>query len=722
MDLVRVALDLPLHELFDYLPPRGRSAATLRPGMRVRVPFRGIEKLGVVVEIARAEARTGRREWRPISDVLDAQSCFGDALFATLLQAASYYQHPLGEVLATALPPAVSDGPDRNSALDQVFRRVDAPAAVQKLKPDSQARQVYEWLADGPQSWRELSERGPADARARKRLLELGLIEAIDLSQAPRQALVQGPPLNQAQQQALDSVLAAQGAYACLVLEGVTGSGKTEVYLRSIEAVLKQGRQALLLVPEIGLTPQLSERFRERLGYPVLRVHSSLSDRERAQVFERCRAIEPLVLVGTRSAVFAPFADLGLIVVDEEHDASYKQQEGFRYHARDVALMRAHRLNIPTVLGSATPSFETLHNLEQGRYARLSLPQRAQHARPPSVRLIDLNVHKPQHGLAREAIEAIRAALERGEQAMVFRNRRGYAPGLQCELCGHMPNCERCERPLTWHKGDARLICHYCQRVQKAPPACPVDHSPLQPFGHGTERIEEGLRELFPDITILRFDRDSIRGSQDFEQAMRRARQGERMILVGTQMLAKGHDLPLLTVVVMTDADQGLLSTDIRAGERAAQLLIQVSGRAGRAQRPGLVLVQTRYPEHAFFQSLLSGGYRAFAKAELALRRSLDLPPYSAQALLRADSPNEQQAVDFLEAAKQCLPDPGKLRGPMPAPHAKRANRYRAQLWLDSPDRRQRAETIKRWQSALPDLASQFRVRWSLEIDPISDD
>lgn len=722
MDLVRVALDLPLHELFDYLPPRGRSAATLRPGMRVRVPFRGIEKLGVVVEITRAESRQSRREWRPITDVLDAQSIFGDALFATLLQAASYYQHPLGEVLATALPPMAGHGPDRQAAMDQVYRRVVDAVALKKLKPESQAYQVYDLLAEGPQSWRELSERTEADARSRKRLLDLGLIEPIDLSHTARQALVLGPEPNPAQQAAIDAIGQTQGQYSCLVLEGVTGSGKTEVYLRAIEAVLHQGRQALLLVPEIGLTPQLTERFRERLGFPILRVHSGLSDRERAQVFERCQQAEPLVLVGTRSAVFAPFADLGLIVVDEEHDASYKQQEGFRYHARDVALMRAHRLGIPTVLGSATPSFETLHNLEQGRYTRLSLPKRAQHAKPPAVRLLDLNVQKPQHGLAREAIEAIQGALDRGEQAMVFRNRRGYAPGLQCELCGHMPNCERCERPLTWHKSEARLVCHYCQRVQKAPPACPNDHSPLRPFGHGTERIEEGLKELFPDITIQRFDRDSIRGSQDFEAAMRRARHGERMILVGTQMLAKGHDLPLLTVVVVTDADQGLLSTDVRAGERAAQLLIQVSGRAGRAQRPGLVLVQTRYPEHAFFKSLLSGGYRAFAAAEMTLRRSLDLPPFSAQALLRADSPDEQQAIDFLDAAKRQLTDPGKTRGPMPAPHAKRANRYRAQLWLDSPDRRQRADTIRQWQTSLPELAAQFRVRWSLEIDPISDD
>ncbi len=722
MDLVRVALDIPLPELFDYLPPRGRSAAALRPGQRVRVPFRGSDRLGIVVEVASVQSRQSRRELRAILDVLDTESAFGDALFASLLQAANYYQHPIGEVLFAALPPSAGERPAASADHDPVLCRIDAPDRAALLKADTAPWRLYQALADGPQRWRTLTATTKADQRARKRLMDLGLIEQIDESQRARQVQTTAPPPNPAQQAALEAVLAHRQAYACFVLEGVTGSGKTEVYLRAIESVLQAGRQALLLVPEIGLTPQLVQRFRERLAFPVLVAHSGRSDRERAEAFARCRAHEPLVLVGTRSAGFAPFADLGLIVVDEEHDASFKQQEGFRYHARDFVLMRAHRLGIPVLLGSATPSFETLHNLELGRYQRLSLPQRAMSARAPSVQLLDLNSQKPVHGLARAAIDAIGAALARGEQAMVFRNRRGFSPSLHCELCGHSPTCERCDRPLTFHKGEARLKCHYCARIQHAPPACPFDHSPLKPVGFGTERLEQGLVELFPGIPVLRFDRDSVGAGHEFEIAMAQARAGQPVILVGTQMLAKGHDLPLLTVVVLADADHGLLSTDTRAGERAAQLLVQVSGRAGRAQRPGFVYVQTRYPGHPFFQSLLAGGYRNFADAEMGLRAGLDLPPYCAQALLRADSLIEEDVMAFLESARQMLPEGMEVRGPMPAPHAKRANRFRAQLWLQCADRRTRAEIVKPWLPKLSQLPNASRVRWSLDIDPISDD
>jgi len=723
MDLVRVALDLPLAEPFDYLPPRGRSAAALAPGVRVRVPFRGTTRIGIVVDVVSARGRTSRRDLKSIIDVLDTASVFGDSLFATLLQAAAYYLHPIGEVLFAALPPEGSDEAPRRIIDDPVLRRIDDQTLVVALKPDTAPMRLYEALAGGPKRWRRLLSGGGFDLRARKRLESLGLIETIDLSVSARQVQVKPPDANAAQQAALDAVLQARDRYACFVLEGVTGSGKTEVYVRAIESVLAAGRQALLMVPEIGLTPQVVGRFRERLVCPVLVSHSGLSDRERGVAFTRCRAPEPLVLIGTRSAGFAPFSDLGIVIIDEEHDASFKQQEGFRYHARDVALMRAHRAGIPVVLGSATPSFETLNNLALERYRHLRLPQRAQAAaRAPRVELVDLGSTPTEHGLARTSIEAIRHALERGEQAMVFRNRRGFAPSLACELCGYRPNCERCDRPLTWHKGESRLKCHYCQQVQRDINACPNDFSPLRPIGHGTERIEEGLLELFPGIPILRFDRDTIGSGADFEDTMQRAIDGGPVILVGTQMLAKGHDLPTLTVVVLVDADHALLSSDTRASERAAQQLVQVAGRAGRAQFPGQVFVQTRHAGHAFFQTLLKRGYRGFAEQELILRMNLDLPPFSAQALLRADSPDEAHVLAFLEAASALLPEDSNQRGPIPAPHAKRANRFRMQLWLQFPDRKSRAEVLRPWLVQIAQLQEMSRVRWSIDVDPVNDD
>ncbi|NEL79015.1 MAG: primosomal protein N', partial [Xanthomonas perforans] len=435
-----------------------------------------------------------------------------------------------------------------------------------------------------------------------------------------------GPQLNDEQQAAADAIR-AQSGFATYLLDGVTGSGKTEVYLQAIADCLAAGRQALVLVPEIGLTPQTLGRFRARLGVPVHALHSGLSDGERARVWAAAWRGEAKLVVGTRSAVFTPLPNAGLIVIDEEHDGSYKQQDGIRYHARDFALVRGKALDVPVILGSATPSLESLHNAYSGRYRHLRLSRRAGEARPPRVRVLDVRKRPLKDGLSPEVLAGIGATLARGEQVLVFKNRRGYAPVLLCHDCGWTAACQRCSTPLhqtpmTVHAGGRRLQCHHCGARQQAPLACPACASlALQPQGIGTERLEERLTEAFPEFPVVRIDRSTTQRRDALETQL--ARLGsEAGILVGTQILAKGHDLPRLTMVVVVGIDEGLFSADFRAAEKLSQQLIQVAGRAGRADRPGEVWLQTHHPEHPLLQTLVNGGYHAFADAELQQREA----------------------------------------------------------------------------------------------------
>ena len=545
-----------------------------------------------------------------------------------------------------------------------------------------------------------------------------------------------GPTLNPEQMDAL-AALRARTGFAATLLEGVTGSGKTEVYLQAIADCLARGRQALVLVPEIGLTPQALARFRKRLGVPIHALHSGLTDNERARVWAAAWRGEARVIVGTRSAVFTPLPEAGLIVIDEEHDGSYKQQDGIRYHARDFALVRGKALDVPVVLGSATPSLETLHNAQAGRYAHLHLRKRAGDAQPPTVRVLDVRKRPLDAGLSPELLKAMRAALDAGGQVLVFKNRRGYAPVLLCHDCGWSAQCKRCSTPLraspmTVHGGGRRLQCHHCGARQTPPPACPDCASlALQPQGVGTERLEELLAERFADVPVLRIDSASTRRKDALEKLFVEfgAQPG---ILVGTQMLAKGHDLPNLTLVAVVGIDEGLFSADFRAGEKLAQLLIQVAGRAGRADKRGEVLLQTHHPEHPLLQTLIHGGYSGFAQTELVQREAAWFPPFAHIALLRAEARHADAPMQFLQAAKKplmpwCAPksacDPASsgltLDGPVPAPMPRRAGMYRAQLLLSSPTRRQLHAALDDAQSLLFALPEARKVRWSLDVDPI---
>ncbi|MFZ5636257.1 MAG: primosomal protein N' [Pseudomonadota bacterium] len=727
--VLRVALPMPLPRLFDYRPP---SDGTAEVGCRVRVPFGNRSLVGVVAEIG-APDPAHATALRDAEAVLDVRPLLRGELLASLLWLARYTHAPLGEVLATALPGDLRHGEPLPDTHAWAWRLTEAGATrlsglrgrPRALAERLQAGVVDETTLDGgPDAWR------PA-ARA---LLGRGLVERLAV---PASAIVPapqaGPALNDEQAAALEAMRARPGFQPWL-LDGVTGSGKTEVYLHAIADCLARGRQALVLVPEIGLTPQALARFRTRLGVPVHALHSGLGDPERARVWAAAWRGEARVVVGTRSAIFLPLPEAGLIVVDEEHDGSYKQQDGIRYHARDFALVRAKALDVPVLLGSATPALESLHNADAGRYAHLRLHRRAGEARPPKVRVLDVRKRPLEAGLSPELVFGIREALDAGGQVLVFRNRRGYAPVLLCHDCGWSAQCRRCSTPLraspmTVHGGGRRLQCHHCGARQTPPSACPdCAGLALQPQGVGTERLEEHLAERFGDVPVLRIDSASTRRKDALAQ--RFAELGDRPgILVGTQMLAKGHDLPNLTLVAVVGIDEGLFSADFRAAEKLAQLLIQVAGRAGRADKPGEVLLQTHHPEHPLLQTLIHGGYHAFAGTELAQREAAGFPPYAHLVLLRAEAQQVDAPMAFLQAAKSALSsvahrrsvaDDGlALDGPVPAPMSRRAGMHRAQLLLTATLRRDLHAALDAALPAIHALPEARKVRWSLDVDPV---
>jgi primosomal protein N' (replication factor Y) len=508
------------------------------------------------------------------------------------------------------------------------------------------------------------------------------------------------------------------------LLEGVTGSGKTEVYLTLIEAVLDRGEQVLVLVPEIGLTPQLVDRFRRRLGVPLAVLHSGLSDRERLAAWQQARSGTAPIVIGTRSAIFTPLQRPGLLIVDEEHDASLKQQDGFRYSARDLAVWRARYLDVPVILGSATPSLESLYNVEQQRYTRLELPERTGSADLPAVEILNIRDQPLEHGLSMALMQRMRAHLDAAGQVLLFLNRRGFAPTLMCYDCDWVAECRRCDARMTWHQQDNRLHCHHCGSQRPVDTVCPAcGGSELHPMGQGTERVEQALAEHFPDVERLRIDRDTTRRKGELKRLLARAQSGEARLLLGTQMLAKGHHFPNVTLVGILDADHGLFSTDFRASERMAQLIVQVAGRAGRHDRPGTVVIQTRHPDHPLLQLLARQGYPAFARAALAERKAAALPPLTAIALLRAEASTAGTAMQFLEQAHRVLASIGlegvEVWGPVPATMERRGGRYRAQLLLQSARRGRLQQLLGQLALQLEQDRDSRRVRWSIDVDPV---
>ncbi len=722
-----VAVPVPLYGPFDYsIAP---DSEPISPGVRVRVPFGKREMVGVVLGHADKSALAPSRLKR-ILQVLDDEPVLPTNLLQLLTWVAEYYHHPIGEVLHAALPTLLRQGRAAEASV-AVWSLTSTGLAVEvnDLSRAPAQKHLLEALSATPEGLdaEQLAQISARWSATLKALHTKGWVSAHtrDCLQAAKATQSEPPELNSAQRFAVEAILSGLGGFRAYLLHGVTGSGKTEVYLAAIDKVLAQGRQALVLVPEIGLTPQVISRFQRRFRVPIAVLHSGLNDAERLCAWLMARDGKAPIVLGTRSAVLAPISNLGLIVVDEEHDGSYKQQDGLRYSARDVAVMRASRDKIPIVLGSATPSLESLKNAREGAYTLLDLPDRTGGAGMPQVRLLDMRRLKPSEGLSLPLREAVTARLEKGEQSLLFLNRRGFAPVWMCYDCGWLAPCRRCDAQLTLHQRRQKLICHHCGSEQEIVKTCPTCHSAnLHPIGEGTERVEGALQKFFPKARIERIDRDSTRGKGMLEEKLRRVHDGEADILIGTQMLSKGHDFPNVTLVGILNADQGLYGVDFRSGERLFQTILQVSGRAGRADKAGEVLIQTWHPEHAIFAALQRHDFTGFAGYALTERRDTGFPPFSFLALLRAESPQPQAAQQFLAAAHAAAlkyrNDPTvQVFTPVAAPMERRAGRFRAQLLVQASKRAALHRFLGPWLVDLTELKAGKRVRWSVDVDPI---
>ncbi|WP_024461355.1 primosomal protein N' [Marinimicrobium sp. LS-A18] len=726
--VLEIALPTPLRRRFDYLPPEGVDTALLKPGQRVRVPFGNQRLIGLILRV-KSESSLPLQNLRPAEALLDTAPLLPDELWRLCLWAADYYQHPIGDALHTALPVLLRQGePDREKGEPYWQLTTEGkglPEGALKRAP-RQAELLAALQQRGALNRADLAALGVARSHV-KTLEDKGLVYSREqvLTPPPEPKILRDTPLSLSDEQATALARIPENGFHISLLDGTTGSGKTEIYLQAIARTLTQGRQALVLVPEIGLTPQTLARFQRRFAQPVVALHSGMNDRERLDAWLQARDGRARIVIGTRSAIFTPMANLGILIVDEEHDSSFKQQDGFRYSARDLAALRAHRLGIPLILGSATPSLESLHNARTGRYDYLRLTQRAGNARPPELLTQDIRRQTLDEGFSPETLERIRATLESGNQVLVFLNRRGYAPTLECPDCGWLAECRHCDTRLTLHQTPRHLHCHHCDHQRAVPRSCPSCKSTrLQPLGQGTERSEEALQRHFPDTRVLRVDRDSTRQKNAFRDLVEEVHRGDPCILVGTQMLAKGHHFADVTLVVILDSDAGLFSTDFRGPERMGQLLLQVAGRAGRADKPGQVIIQTHHAEHPLVRTLLERGYHAFAELILSERRLTGLPPFRHMALIRAESKRPENAVAFLKQvralAEQRHPPGHELGylGPLPAMLEKRGDRFRYQLQVNAANRGALQKLLSQLAPEMEQHALAKRNRWSIDVDP----
>lgn len=728
---LQLAIPTPLRRYFDYLPPANLSAEELegwQPGMLVRAPFGHQEVVAVLIAKVSSSSLTPQ-QLKPVIAAIDSCPALAPELLSLCLWAAEYYQCPPGEALHTALPALLRQGEAAQLRQELLFRLTvhgkGLPAGALKRSPKQAA--LLAVLQE-----REYLRRADLDALEFSRaqltsLIDKGLVESFESTPPPEATplILREQPLalGTEQQVALDQI--ARTGFQVSLLDGATGSGKTEVYLQAIARVLDDGKQALVLVPEIGLTPQTLARFQRRFAVAIVALHSGLNDRERLDAWVKARDGQARIIIGTRSAIFTPLLHPGIIIIDEEHDSSFKQQDGFRYSARDLAVMRASRLGIPLLMGSATPALESLHNAWQGRYQYLRLTRRAGNAQAPGIELLDIRALTLHEGFAPETLAAIATEISAGNQVLVFLNRRGYAPTLECHDCGWLAECNHCAARMTVHQSPRHLHCHHCGHQRPLPRRCPACHSEqLQPLGHGTERSEAALQAAFPGTRILRVDRDSTRSRDGMHKILDQIHSGQACILVGTQMLAKGHHFADVTLVVIIDAYAGLFSTDFRGPERMGQLLLQVAGRAGRAEKPGRVIVQSHHTDHPLVQTLMFKGYHAFAQALLHERHITQLPPYRYLALLRAESKRPELALEFLREARrraeQLQAPSAQLHylGPLPAMLEKRGDRFRYQLQINSAHRKPLQHLLTVLGQQLEQAAIAKRVRWSIDVDP----
>lgn len=772
--LIRVALPVPLYREFDYLPS-SNSANTLKDtasnvaalppiGGRVQVSFGRQTLIGIVVDhIDSNQSDVPLNKLKAIKQVIDTAPILDLQMLSLARWLASYYHYPLGDVLSVMLPTLIRQG-----------KPLDMLVTHWRILPNVSEDDFHSNAHKQKQQFAMLKLHGEHGASEDtlllegmerpflKRLEENGLIERfLEEQAAPRPVILAKMPLtlNDQQQQAVDKIVATakEAKYGGFLLNGVTGSGKTEVYLQAMQAILEAGKQVLVLVPEIGLTPQTRARFAARFAANILLLHSGLNVTQRLHGWEDCRQGRAQIIIGTRSSILHPFADLGLIVVDESHDQSYKQQDTLRYHAADVALYRGYQLGIPVVLGTATPSLEHLKLVQDGKLTELLLTQRAGNAKEATMQLVDArdtptkysdspaaptqqasllpNLKGSQNtGLTDDTIVAIRETLEAGEQVLVFLNRRGYAPILLCEACGWQADCVRCEAHMTVHHSQLNtqqpsyLKCHHCDWQASIPLACPDCASVnLNAVGMGTTRLTESLHALFSNpqtskktYPIIQIDRDTTRKKDSWEDIYRRINSGNPAILVGTQMVAKGHHFPNVTLVCLPNADRGFLSPDFRSPEHTAQLIVQVAGRSGRGSKPGKVLIQTVQPENPLLRKLVRDGYQPFALELLKERKMLGLPPYTYGALIRCEAKTLQQATQVLKDAIAIMP-PHELAilGPIDAPMKMKNSRYHSQLLLLSKQRPQLHQLLNFWWPQVLQLPSAKYLKLTLDVDPI---
>ena len=727
--ILRIAINTPLRRLFDYLPPNGCRPEQLVPGQRLRVPFgKSKEKIGLLVEIA-GDSEVEPHKLKYAIEVLDSKAIFEQHHLRFLIWASDYYQHPAGEVLLGTLPKLLSNGSPvlkkhghywklksgEGNKPDDVFVNAPLKTAIFKLIRSNPDGVSEETIRKNFKNWRK-----PLYS-----LSEQGWIEAFphEVSDDRHLALYGDTiQLNAEQKHAVSTIISAGNNYQAFLLNGITGSGKTEVYLYAIREHLNHGLQALVLLPEIALTPQFIERVKSRLNIKTGLLHSGLTDRERLETWLGARDGDINIVIGTRSAIWTPFKQLGIIIIDEEHDLSYKQQEGFRYSARDLALFRAHQNKIPVVLGSATPSLESIQNVVNRRYQEIKLTKRAGNALLPEINILDIRSCTMDGALSTPLLEIIRQHLEKKQQVLLFLNRRGYAPVMMCHQCGWIAKCPRCNVQMTYHKHINKLYCHHCQHQEKMIKNCPeCSNQNIIEIGHGTQRLTETLENNFPHANIMRIDRDSTRRKGAIQSMLVNAEKGNIDILIGTQMLAKGHHFPKVTLASIIDADQGLYSADFRAGERMAQIIMQVSGRAGRADKPGTVIIQTHHPDHPLLKTLAGHDYEKISKLILDERKQTMLPPFCYQVLLRAEANQQHKINHFLHDARDLLPAINtqlQIFGPIIAPIEKRAGNYRMQLLLQMLNRKHLRNILKPWIISLENLPSGRKVRWSLDIDP----
>jgi primosomal protein N' (replication factor Y) len=728
MSVLRLAIPSPLRQSFDYLPPPGADSheiGRLQPGSRLRVPFGHREVIAYLLEVL-PDSQTDGPELRPALEILDGVSLIPARMMDLCNWAAAYYHHPPGEVYACAFPNGLRKGGPRPVLGEPAWRLTNRGKGLPEgaLARSPRQAQALALLQSAPEiaaarfSQLELS---PAILRSleKKDLAERCTLAPPWKSGASRPAL----DLNEEQALATQALLQARGGFSCHLLEGVTGSGKTEIYLQLIADCLQRERQALVLIPEIGLTPQTLRRFEQRFDANIAVFHSGLGEGDRSRAWEAARSGTAHIVIGTRSAVFTPLKSPGLIIVDEEHDASYKQQDGFRYSARDVAVKRGQLEMCPILLGSATPSLESFNNALAGRYHLHRLTQRAGGAQMPSLDTLDVRHLELQAGFSAPLLEAVENTTASGRQALLFLNRRGYAPTLRCHDCGWIAGCRDCDARLTFHRRQRRLRCHHCGASSGLPRRCPDCHSArLLTAGLGTEQAEDFLRARFPRCPVFRVDSDSMKGRDAMSALVAEINRGDPCILLGTQMLTKGHHFPAVSLVAVLDADATLFSTDFRGEERMAQLLTQVAGRAGRAGTPGQVILQTHYPDHPAMEAMLRLSYHEQARDMLARRKEVGMPPAGQLVLLRTDCVDAEHGETFLRQlrrlAEKDLPSHCSLIGPLPSPMQRRAGKFRSQLMLWSPNRRaaQRAATLL---VALAEtLPARRGLKWTIDVDP----